>query len=182
MTAPSARFAQCPRTAAVVDEEALRHTMGRFATGVAVVTTLASDEPHGMTVNSLTSVSLEPPLILVSLAADTRTNAAISASGRFAVSIVSARQQEIALRFAKRGLDHFAGLPVRMGDHAVPIVPGALAHIECTTHLELPAGDHTLFVGRVVRTCARDGRPLVFHGGSFTELDGREPDPAEWLF
>lgn len=84
--------------------------MGRFATGVAVVTTTADGAPHGMTVNSLTSVSLEPPLLLVCLTTGARSTEAIIHAGRFAVNILPARQEPLALRFARRGEDHFAGL------------------------------------------------------------------------
>lgn len=93
---------------------------GRFATGVAVITTSAAGTPHGMTVNSLTSVSLEPPMLLVCLTIGARTTDAIVKGGRSAVNILSARQEQLALRFARRGEDHFAGLDVTTGGTACP--------------------------------------------------------------
>lgn len=164
------------------DPGELRRTMSKFATGVAVVTTMADGVAEGMTVNSLTSVSLDPPLLLVSLTADARTTSAVRSAGRFAVSVVSARQEEIARRFAKTGADHFAGLPLEYGEHELPVIPGALAHLECTTDRELPAGDHVLFLGRIVRTCARDGDPLTFYSGSFGELSVADHGPIDWFF
>lgn len=170
-----------PPARAEVEPSTLRRTMGRFATGVAVVTT-ADHQPHGMTVNSLTSVSLDPPLILVSLTNGARTTEAVAATGRFAVSILSARQEEIAMRFARRGQDHFAGLPLEYGEHRLPIVPDAMAHVECEIEQEIPAGDHTLFLGRAVATCDRDGEPLVFHGGRFIDATGRSHEAPPWFF
>lgn len=170
-----------PQVDAHVDPSVLRRTMGRFTTGVAVVTT-ADDEPHGMTVNSLTSVSLDPPLILVSLTNGARTTTAATASGTFAVSILSARQGEIAMRFARRGEDHFAGLSLEYGDHRIPIVPGALAHVECDVEQEIPAGDHTLFLGQAITTCDRDGQPLVFHSGRFLDSAGQGQEAPLWFF
>lgn len=165
-----------------IGTDVLRMTMGRFATGVAVVTTIADDEPYGMTVNSLTSVSLDPPLLLVSLMTDARTTEAVSRAGAFAVSVVSSRQEEIARRFARGGTDHFAGLPLEYGRHEVPVVPDALAHLECTTEQELTAGDHVLYLGRIVRTCAREGEPLTFYGGSFGEFSPRDHGRINWFF
>lgn len=165
-----------------IDSGRLRRTMGRFATGVAVVTTFADGNAEGMTVNSLTSVSLDPPLLLVSLTEDARTTGAIRSAGRFAVSVVSTRQEEIARRFARSGEDHFAGLPLEYGEHDVPVIPDALAHLECVTDREVPAADHVLFLGRIVMTCAREGEPLTFYAGSFGEFSEREHGRIDWFF
>lgn len=170
-----------PPASVHVEPTTLRRTMGRFTTGVAVVTT-ADEAPHGMTVNSLTSVSLDPPLILVSLTIGARTTDAVAATGSFAVSILSARQEEIAMRFARRGEDHFAGLPLEHGNHRIPIVPGALAHVECEVQQEIPAGDHVLFLGRAIATCDRDGEPLVFHAGRFLDAAGHTHEAPPWFF
>ncbi|WP_020498564.1 flavin reductase family protein [Sciscionella marina] len=164
-----------------LDPLVMRRTMGRFATGVGVVTTLFEGEPHGMTVNSLTSVSLEPPLLLVCLGSGARTTEAMRASGRFGVSILSARQDEIALRFARRGADHFAGLPLRFGEHEVPVVPDALAHLECVTERQFVAGDHDVFIGAVRRVCDREGEPLAYLGGRMGDYRGRDEEPIHWF-
>lgn len=159
----------------------MRAAMGRFTTGVAVVTTLAAGRPHGMTVNSLTSVSLAPPTLLVSLTVGARTTDAVLASGRFAVSILSVRQEQIARRFARRGEDHFGRLPPVFGQHQLPVIPNALAHFECTVHEHLPVHDHRIVVGDVERVCDRDGEPLAFLSGRFGDYRDRENIPAPWL-
>jgi flavin reductase (DIM6/NTAB) family NADH-FMN oxidoreductase RutF len=159
----------------------MRRTIGRFATGVAVVTTLDGKEPHGMTVNSLTSVSLTPPLLLVCLTTGARTTDAVVNAGRFAVNILSARQEEIALRFARRGADHFEGLELTYGDHAVPVVPDALAHLECAVERHFDAGDHLVVIGQVDRVCDREGEPLAFRGGRFADLTERGHEPELWF-
>ena len=165
-----------------VDPATMRRTMGLFATGVAVVTTSAQGVPHGMTVNSLTSVSLDPPLLLVCLTVGARSTAAVSEAGRFAVNVLSARQEHLALRFARRGEDHFAGLEVTRGHHRVPVIPDAFAHLECDVDRELVAGDHLVVIGRVVRTCERAGEPLGFLGGRFSDVAVRGREPTHWLF
>ncbi|WP_067460182.1 flavin reductase family protein [Actinomadura macra] len=169
--------------APVLNPVDMRRVMGRFTTGVAVITTLDADgDPHGMTVNSLTSVSLDPPMILVCFGARARTALAVAASGRFAVSILAARQEPIARRFAGRGEDHFAGLPLTYGEHDVPVVPDALAHLECAVDRQVTAGDHVVVFGAVQRTCDRDGLPLAFLGGRFGDFAGRGHEPPAWFF
>ena len=166
-----------------VDPMTMRRTMGRFATGVAVVTTLALEgKPYGMTVNSLTSVSLTPPMLLVCFTEGARTADAVIESGRFAVSILAARQEPIARRFASRGEEHFAGLPLTFGQHHVPIVPDALSHLECTVASHLVAGDHVVVFGTVQRTCDRDGEPLAFLNGRFGDYTDRGHEPLPWFF
>ena len=165
-----------------ISTDDLRRTMGRFATGVAVVTTIAEDVPQGMTVNSLISVSLDPPLLLVSLMAGARTTEAVGRSGRFAVSVMSSRQEQIARRFACDGTDHFEGLALKYGGHDVPVVPDALVHLECATDRAISAGDHVLFVGRILRACARDGEPLTFYNGRFGGFSARDADRIGWFY
>jgi len=170
-----------PNTA--IEPLTMRRTMGRFATGVAVITTLTPDgQPHGMTVNSLTSVSLDPPMLLVCFTAGARTATAAIDTARFAVSILATRQEPIARRFATRGDDHFAGLPLTYGDHQIPVVPDALAHLECTVEQHLTAGDHVVVLGAVHRTCDRDGQPLAFLSGRFGDYTDRGHEPIPWFF
>jgi flavin reductase (DIM6/NTAB) family NADH-FMN oxidoreductase RutF len=160
----------------------MRRAMGRFTTGVAVVTTEADGEVHGMTVNSLTSVSLEPPVLLVCFNKGARTVDALLQAGRFAVSILSARQEQIARRFASRGEDHFSGLPIEYGEHAVPVVPDALAHAECDVERYGDVGDHVVVFGQVRRLCDREGLPLVFLGGRFGDYQDRGHASVPWFF
>jgi flavin reductase (DIM6/NTAB) family NADH-FMN oxidoreductase RutF len=167
----------------VVDALTMRRTMGHFATGVAVVTTMdAHGQPHGMTVNSLTSVSLDPPMLLVCFNEGARTAVAAVDTGRFAVSVLAARQEPIARRFAGRGEDHFSGLPLTFGNHQVPVVPDALAHLECTVDRHLVAGDHVVVFGTVESACDREGFPLAFLGGRFGDYADRGHDPLPWFF
>ncbi|MFI6501400.1 flavin reductase family protein [Nonomuraea typhae] len=171
-----------PSTVSAVEPMTMRRTMGRFATGVAVVTTSSGGVPHGMTVNSLTSVSLTPPLLLVCLTLGARTTDAVTATGRFAINILSARQEHLALRFAKPGADHFAGLDIIHGRHQVPIIPDAFAHLECTVERHFVAGDHLVVIGEVLEACERDGEPLGFLGGRFSTVTDRGHEPAQWFF
>jgi flavin reductase (DIM6/NTAB) family NADH-FMN oxidoreductase RutF len=166
----------------LVDPMVMRQTMGKFATGVAVITTEVDGEPHGMTVNSLTSVSLDPPLLLVCFNHGARSAEAVGAAGRFVVNILSKRQQAIALRFAQRGEDHFAGLGLEYGGHRVPVVPQALAHLECDVERTVEAGDHTIVFGAVTDVCARAGDPLGFYGGKFSDVVQHGQEPEHWFF
>lgn len=155
--------------------------MGRFATGVAVITTQAVDgAPHGMTVNSLTSVSLEPALLLVCFNRGARTGEAIMESGRFAVSILSRRQQPIAVRFAQRGEDHFKGLDLAHGEHGVPVVPGALAYLECDLERVVEAGDHIVVFGAPLSVHERDGEALGFFNGRFSDVEPHGEERPNW--
>jgi flavin reductase (DIM6/NTAB) family NADH-FMN oxidoreductase RutF len=164
-----------------VDPAVLRQTMGRFATGVAVITAWLDDEPHGMTVNSLTSVSLEPPMLLVCFTRGARTADAVGESGRFAVNILGARQETVSNTFARRGADHFAGLPLQADDAGTPpLVPGALAHLVCRVERVLEAGDHMVVFGLVERAQHRDGAPLLFFGGSYGDFQDRGHTADFW--
>lgn len=169
-------------TAPLVDPMSMRQTMGRFATGVAVITTEVDGEAHGMTVNSLTSVSLEPPLLLVCFNHGARSAEAVVEAGHFVVNVLARRQQEIALRFAKRGEDHFAGLQREYDGHRVPVVPGALAHLDCHVERTFEAGDHTVVLGQVEGVCVRDGEPLGFYSGRFSDITQHGQEPEHWFF
>jgi flavin reductase (DIM6/NTAB) family NADH-FMN oxidoreductase RutF len=152
-----------------VDRE-FREVVGAFATGVCVVTSEHHGHPAGMTLNSFTSVSLEPLLVLVSLAHGSRTLEKATASGRFAVNILHRRQQDVALDFAKRGgdfpRDH--AMQDRFGYFAVR---HALALLRCEVTEIVRAGDHDLVIGEVASFEGSGGEPLVFHRGTFGGLD-----------
>jgi flavin reductase (DIM6/NTAB) family NADH-FMN oxidoreductase RutF len=165
-----------------LDPLVMRRAIGRFATGVAVVTVLDGGQPHGMTVNSLTSVSLNPALLLVCMTTGARTTDAVINTGSFAVNILGVRQREIALRFARRGADHFEGLPLRYGQHGIPIVPAALAHLECSVERHFQAGDHVVVIGHVRQVSDRPGAPLAFLGGRFADLTVHGEEPEHWFF
>jgi flavin reductase (DIM6/NTAB) family NADH-FMN oxidoreductase RutF len=148
-------------------EVEFRKAMGCFATGVTVVTTAFDGEPHGMTLNSLTSVSLNPRLLLVCLAKGSRTTRAVLGRGAFVVNLLTEDQRELCQRFAKPGADRFRGLPCPLNDLRLPELPGTLGTICCTVENVQAAGDHYVTIGRVRRCALRDGAPLLFYGGRY---------------
>jgi len=149
---------------------AFRDTVGSFATGVTVVTTRLGGQPQGMTLNSFTSVSLDPLLILVSLAHDTRTLEGCKESSKMAVNILDRRQQEVALAFAKRGAD-FPLEHAVLDPHGFHSVRHSLAIMRCEVFDIVTAGDHDLVIGEVVHFESSPGEPLIFHRGAFGGLD-----------
>jgi flavin reductase (DIM6/NTAB) family NADH-FMN oxidoreductase RutF len=159
------------------EQRDFRDCVAAFATGVCVVTTHRHNRPAGMTLNSFTSVSLDPMLIVVSLAHGTRTLETVTASERFAVSILHRRQRDTALAFAKRGsefpLDHAVRDP-----HGYWVVPHSLAILRCHVDAVVLAGDHDLVLGEVVHYAGSGGEPLIFHRGAFGGLDEDALVPA----
>ena len=157
-----------------ITPDEFRHVLSHFATGVTVVTTWDADgRPTGLTASAFTSVSLEPPLILVCVDHNAQSYPALRASGRFAVNIMAAEHEAVSRRFASTSTDKFDGLTYRPGALGLPLLPEALAHLECRTVHAYPGGDHTIFVGEVEAAQAREGAPLVYFGGLYTRLDQR---------
>jgi flavin reductase (DIM6/NTAB) family NADH-FMN oxidoreductase RutF len=152
----------------------LRRVMGHFATGVTVITSVAADgRPAGTTLNAVSSLSLDPPLVLACFDQSSETLAAIASHGAFAVNILAAPQQELSANFARRGrAADWAGVPHRPGVTGSPRLHGVLATLECTVEHRLPGGDHEIVVGRVrtVQTSAGDGAPLLFWRGRYASL------------
>ncbi|HEY1967664.1 MAG TPA: flavin reductase family protein [Pseudonocardia sp.] len=162
-----------------VTGRALRKALGRFASGVTVVTTGSGDDLHGMTANAFTSVSLDPPLVLVSIAATAKMDARITTNRRYGVSVLCRTQEPVSLHFA-------GGKPcperVRFIERGgVPLLDGALVHLACSLYDSHPAGDHTLHIGRVDELWSEHGDPLVFFTGSFRALEVPRED-APWGF
>lgn len=154
-----------------IDSAGFRNALGRFATGVTIVTTV--DEAggrFGVTANSYNSVSLDPPLVLWSLAKASLSMEAFRQSKAFAVHVLGAHQEELARRFASRGHDKFADLDTHAGFGGVPLFDDCVAHFECVTENCFEGGDHVIFLGRVVNFKARDHEPLLFHRGSFARV------------
>lgn len=143
--------------------------MGEFATGVTVVTAEVDGEPAGMTANSFISVSLEPLLVLVSLARGTRTLRAVRGSGRFAVSVLRHDQHDIAVAFSRPGAP-FPHAYVARDERGGLTVPGAMARFWCSVWQVVPAGDHELVLGEVMDFRREGGEPLVFFRGKFTTV------------
>jgi flavin reductase (DIM6/NTAB) family NADH-FMN oxidoreductase RutF len=169
-----------PRDAVTGDPVRLRRALGSFATGVTVVT-VGGSSPRGMTANSFTSVSLDPPLVLLCVGNDAVMNRVLAGTDTFAVSVLGAGQEDVARHFADRSrpvgaaqFDAVDWLPGRAG--GAPLIAGAAAHFECARWRAYDGGDHTIHVGRVLALDALPGRePLVFHHGRFRRL----AEPAE---
>ena len=145
--------------------QSLRSCLGRFATGVAVVTFDSQDGPRGITVNSFTSVSMEPPLVLVSVARRARAHDALF-DRAFCVNVLGGNQEGLARRFAGTSEEAVAWAPV----DGVPRLAGVLAHVVCRPWRTYDGGDHTLFIGEVVNYDYRDGDALAFHGSQYTRI------------
>ena len=162
--------ATCEGPGATVDARALRRAFGAFATGVTVVTARdAGGEPVGLTVNSFTSVSLDPPMALFCLAESAASRDTVAAAEGFAVSVLAEGQRALARTFATRGVDKFAGVAWRARVTGAPVLDGAAAWFDCRRHALIPAGDHVVLIGRIVAFGARPATPLGYvHGGFFT--------------
>src|SRR5438128_1024697 len=136
-----------------VTGEEFRRACGRFATGVTIASVLdTAGTPHGLTVNSFTSVSLEPPLVLICLGHDVSIIHHFRNSIYFGISVLADDQQALSERFARKGEDRFDGVPWRSGATGVPLLSGSLAGIECGVHRRIEMGDHDLFVGEMIHT------------------------------
>jgi flavin reductase (DIM6/NTAB) family NADH-FMN oxidoreductase RutF len=150
--------------------ERLRDVMGRFVTGVTVVTAVEEGTPVGFTCQSFVSLSLEPPLVAVAPAKSSTSWPRMVAAGAFCVNILARGQEELGRSFARSAADKFAGVDWRPGVLGAPVLAGVLAWVQCELDLVHDAGDHELVVGRVVELAANDGTPLVYYRGSFVEL------------
>lgn len=158
------------------DARQLRNALGRFATGVTVVTTSAAGKREGMTANSFSALSLDPPLVLWSIVRRAPSLPNFLAAGRFAINVLHASQAALSHRFATPQKDKFEGVEIESGLHGLPLLPGALASFECRTEQAIDGGDHILFVGRVQRIRYAEGDPLIFSGGRYcTALPMRAP-------
>lgn len=150
-----------------------RDVLGRFASGVTVVTTVSGGAPVGMTCQSFSSVSLDPPLVLFVPAKTSRAWPLIQRSGRFCVNFLAADQAELSNQMASRGTDKFSGVSWEPAAHTgSPVLHGALAHLDCTIHAVHEAGDHVVVIGRVQDLqAAADADPLLFYRGSYRTTD-----------
>jgi len=153
------------------DSLMLRRAFGCFPTGVTIVTTRSPDGSFaGLTVNSFTSLSLDPPLVLWALASQSASLRAFEAATHFAVNILAEDQAWVSRRFATKARDKFHGLSTRAGIEGVPLLEGCSAHIECRMHSAQPGGDHLLFVGEVVRVAVLSRPPLLYVGGRYRRV------------
>jgi flavin reductase (DIM6/NTAB) family NADH-FMN oxidoreductase RutF len=157
-----------------VDEVAFREAISHFATGVTVITTLHEGKPAGMTASAVASLSLDPVLLLVCVNTALPTHQAIESSRRFVVNVLGEGEEELALHFARRSPDKFAGIRLRP-DYELPVLEDAIAHFVCDLEERFPGGDHAIFTG-LVRECAtvRGKRPLVYFQSGFVGISNRE--------
>jgi 3-hydroxy-9,10-secoandrosta-1,3,5(10)-triene-9,17-dione monooxygenase reductase component len=150
--------------------------MGAFATGVAIVTARDAGTCFGMTVNSLTSVSLDPCLLPICPKRGSATGNAIKSSGMFAVNLLNKSQKQLASHFVGQASDRFSGVDIDMSPHGLPVLRDALSHFECIVSDVHAGGDHDIIVGEVVSCVGRDGPPLVFFRGAFGNYTAENGD------
>lgn len=145
-----------------IDKDLFRRVLSHFAAGVTVVTTVdAEQRPHGLTATAFTSVSLEPPLVLVCVDKQADTYPEFEPAGIFAVNFLSLEQRDLSQRFAKHGGDKFNGLAWRPGPLGAPLLDGTIGHVECRIRHWYDGGDHSIMVGEIESADALDGEPLL---------------------
>jgi 4-nitrophenol 2-monooxygenase / 4-nitrocatechol 4-monooxygenase, reductase component len=147
------------------DPTVFRDVIGHFATGVTIITTCDGNSDFGVTVSAVTSLSLEPPMLLVCLNGSSRTGQAVARTRGFAVNILGVHQIELAKLFATPRDDKFAGLDLRYGDLGHPLLADAIAHVECEVVEEARGGTHTVFLAEVRRAERFEGAPLLYYRG-----------------
>jgi flavin reductase (DIM6/NTAB) family NADH-FMN oxidoreductase RutF len=153
---------------------AFRRTLGMFATGVTVITTEAGDQVHGMTANAFMSVSLRPPLVVISVDRRAKMHALLNEGRRYGISVLADEQRGLSDRFAGRGTGDDQEVEFDVV-HETPLVRGALAHLVARVVRSSWGGDHSLFIGQVEYARYGEGQPLLFHGGRYEHLLGRAP-------
>jgi flavin reductase (DIM6/NTAB) family NADH-FMN oxidoreductase RutF len=154
-----------------IDPRELRNVMGHFATGVTIITTKDTDgKPFGLTANAFSSLSLDPPLVLICVDKKVDCYACFDQSKVFVVNILCEGQDQLSTRFATKGIEKFEGVAVRQGHLGVPLLEGAVAHIECTLTSAYEGGDHTIYVGEIQSVAASGDRPLLFFKGKYSRL------------
>jgi 3-hydroxy-9,10-secoandrosta-1,3,5(10)-triene-9,17-dione monooxygenase reductase component len=158
--------------AAVAAAREFRDTLGRFCSGVTVVTSVAAGEPVGLTCQSFSSVSLDPPLVMFVPAKTSRAWPLIRRAGFFCVNFLAEDQQEVSNTFATRGADKFSGVGWTPSTTGAPILDGVVGHVDCTIHAVHEAGDHYVVLGRVQSLgLGADADPLLFYRGAYHRTD-----------
>ena len=161
-----------------VDPRNFRDTVGRFASGITVVTTTLEDSVHGMTVNAFCSVSLDPPLVLVAVDNGTHMHEVLQRSGRYGVSVLAEGQETLSQHFAGQPQENMEIPFVQQRD--TPLLEGAVAHLVCRVIDAHPAGDHTLYIGQVEYLSYRNGTPLLFYTGEYQNLNVQIRETPFW--
>jgi flavin reductase (DIM6/NTAB) family NADH-FMN oxidoreductase RutF len=165
------------------ERDRFRDVIGHFASGVTIITARHGDEDYGVTANAVSSLSLDPPMMLVCLNRASRTQTAVSRSGAFSVNILNESQGDLAVRFATSESNKFDGVSVTYSELGNPLLDGALAHLECRVIERVSGGTHTVFLAGVEHAERFDGAPLAYFRGRFgkLELDQSVPDDADIL-
>ncbi|HLM01218.1 MAG TPA: flavin reductase family protein [Pyrinomonadaceae bacterium] len=154
-----------------ISKDEFRAALGRFASGVTVVTTKdVENRLHGITVSAFCSVSLEPPLILVCIDKDAGSHHAFKESGAFVVNILREDQQYLSDRFASQLPDKFDGVSCRAGIRHLPVLEDALVNLECRLVNAYEGGDHTIYIGEIVVSTVNDGKPLIYFQGEYRKI------------
>jgi flavin reductase (DIM6/NTAB) family NADH-FMN oxidoreductase RutF len=154
-----------------IDRNELRRVMGHFATGVTVITTCSTDgKPYGLTANAFTSVSLDPPLLLICVDKKAESYPYFEQSKVFTVNILADDQEALSRRFAVSGGPKFEGVSYRTGANGAPILDGAIGYIECTLYATYDGGDHTIHLGEIRQAETADRKPLLFFRGGYRAL------------
>lgn len=155
----------------LISKDEFRAALSKFASGVTVVTLKDKNgNPHGITVSAFSSVSLEPPLILVCIDNDAGSHSAFRESQRFVVNILSEKQSEHSNQFASKIPDKFINVHHHKGLEDIPVLKDALVNLECRLVKDFVAGDHTIFIGEIERTHINDGKPLVYYQGDYKKI------------
>jgi flavin reductase (DIM6/NTAB) family NADH-FMN oxidoreductase RutF len=155
--------------------EEVKRVHRQFPTGVTIVTTQVDGIPYGLAVNAFSSVSLDPPAVLVCVAATSATYPRLLSTTALAVNILAYDQADVVQRFARSGGDKFAGLDWHPGPEGCPIIEGSSAHLELWVEHRLPAYTHTIFLGKVIGAAATERPPLVYLGGDLLNSGGLQP-------
>jgi 4-nitrophenol 2-monooxygenase / 4-nitrocatechol 4-monooxygenase, reductase component len=161
-----------------IDGASFRRVIGNLASGVTVITGRSSGTDYGMTASSVTSLSMEPPMMLICVNNAVPTSRAIKASGRYGVNILRQAQEDLAYNFATPSDDKFRGIDIGRTCSGTPMISDALAQIECEVAEEVTGGTHTIFLGRVVSANATDGAPLTYFRGGFGRFEFAANDAA----
>ncbi|HJN07220.1 MAG TPA: flavin reductase family protein [Pirellulaceae bacterium] len=152
------------------DSQQQRKIMGAFATGVTVASTRIGDETWGMTANGITSLSLDPPLVLLAVQKDAASHGKFKEGGCFALSILTVEQQELSDRFAFKGPKDFSGLDYATGESGAPILADSLGWVDCRITQVLEGGDHDIFIGEILAGQAGNGEPLLYFNGKYRRM------------
>jgi len=155
-----------------LDPDAFRAVLGRFASGVTVITACDREaRDHGMTVSAFCSLSLEPPLVLACVAKDARMHDLLLSGEHYAVNILAANQEALSRRFSGTDPNRFGGVGFTRGQHGPALLDDALAHLECRRWAHHDGGDHTIIVGEVEAAVVRGERPLLYYRGGYAQME-----------